>query len=50
MRDRIEGHGAQQKRRPFWLQSEFWLLPLPLLGLLAIIGIIALLFRSTGKW
>ena len=37
-------------KRPFWQHSAFWVIQLPLLGMLAIIGFIALVMRSTGKW
>lgn len=45
-----EERPAEEQKRPFWRYSAFWVIQLPLLGMLAIIGFIALVMRSTGKW
>jgi hypothetical protein len=40
----------EENHRPFWLRGPFWIIQLPLLGMLAMIGFLALVMRSTGKW
>ncbi len=50
MDDLDQAPAGEKHERPFWLRSPFWIIQLPLLGMLAMVGFIALVMRSIGKW